>query len=107
MPHPSPAAIQQAAGVVARGSSPVRVMEDEAPDDLVDEYIEWFINRRGGKEARVAAIKKAGGVLAEQFFDLLAIYKLKGDEWERLGVPVGIGLGLSRDVKIFLSSREV
>ncbi|KAA8913543.1 hypothetical protein FN846DRAFT_902827 [Sphaerosporella brunnea] len=83
--HLGPVAVQQAAGVVERGSSPVRMMEDEAPDDLVDEYIEWFITRRGRKEARVAAIKEAGGVLAEQFFDLPAIYKLKADEWERLG----------------------
>jgi hypothetical protein len=41
-------------------------------------------------------------VLAEQFLDLPAIQKLKAEEQERLGVPTGIRLGLSRDVKLFL-----
>jgi hypothetical protein len=93
-----------------RESSPIRPTAEESPDELLDAYFKWYLRRNcGGEEStseRALRVKDALTALKDAFWDLEGVKGMKMDGWEQLGVPSGIGAGLSRDVRAFMRSRR-
>jgi len=84
-----------------RGSSPVRASADDTPEGLLDEYFRWFLEHHGGGENRRSKIAEALEAVKNTYEDLEGVRKMREEGWKELGVPVGLGKSLSREVKRF------
>lgn len=106
--HSTPTTYRQATRYSSpiRGSSPIRPGPEEDPDALLDSYFIWYVESNTCTGDRKIKTEAAAVALKDAFEDLEGIRKMKEDGWKELNVPVGIGKGLSRDVKRFLSQRR-
>ena len=69
----------------------------------MDEYIEWTVRRApSAREDPERAINE----LLEERHDLVGISELTDSNWERLGVQLGVGRRLRRDVPKFKQEKQ-
>ena len=73
------------------------------PDRLLDEYIEWTVGKAPSAREDPERAKNA---LLEKRHDLVGISELTDNDWERLGVQLGIGRRLRRGVRKFKQERQ-
>ena len=73
------------------------------PYRLLDEYIKWTVGK--APSAR-EDLERAKNALLEERHDLVDISELTDNDWERLGVQLGIGRRLRRDVRKFKQERH-
>ncbi|KAA8896544.1 hypothetical protein FN846DRAFT_921642 [Sphaerosporella brunnea] len=93
-----------------RESSPIRPTAEESAEELLDAYFKWYLRRNcGGEESttqRALRVKDALTALKDAFWDLEGVKGMKTEGWEQLGVPLGIGASLAREVRLFKRSRK-
>jgi hypothetical protein len=82
-------------------SSPVA--SDTDPTELLQEYIEWHIQKTPLQEW---PLRDALKILQDQYYDMEGLRKLKESNWQQFEVPLGLGVRLSRDIKVFLQGRS-
>ena len=82
-------------------SSPVQVQEDSGV--LRQAYFDWQIKRNPSEKRH---IESALQQVDEALYHLVDIYRFKKIDWSELGVPIGLGRRLSREVKEYLAEQR-
>ena len=73
------------------------------PYSLLEEYIKWTVAR---VPSACEDLESAKNTLLEERHDLVGISEFTDDDWERLGIQLGIGRRLRRDVHKFKQERQ-
>ena len=62
-------------------------------EGLLDNFFDWYIQKYGAAAggSRLEKIKEAQRALKEDFEEVAGVRKMKGKDWVRLRVPIGIG----------------
>lgn len=83
--------------------SPVQELVPQDNGNRLDEYIEWHI-RRSPEDTE--ALHEALEALKRECFKLKQLRTFTEERWRGLGVPLGVGMALSDNVKAFLKRRH-
>jgi hypothetical protein len=108
---PSPpklAESQQSFPTIHRASSPVTPMQGLSASEMMDEYFLWFTERelkryKEGEEMDEAKleIQRVKDSIKSEDHDLDGVHKMNVDDYQRLGVKIGLGRRLLEKVREF------
>jgi hypothetical protein len=73
------------------------------PDALLAEYLEWTCRRVSSARDDLGEVLR---MLKDEYHYVEGIKAFTDDDWLRMGVPIGLGRRLARDVRAFKRERR-